>query len=157
MRQPSGNCCARKTSGAGPQPAAFARTKGRIPEKDWPYAKRILAGLLRDPVAAYKVGTVHARHLIATREMQQALANTPHVFDPGRHADTVNLARLLQKEGSHSDADRLKMDARELMVRIQDEAQAAEMSEGTYIQNVTAGRPYIPGDFVGWYRRGWLL
>lgn len=67
-------------------------------------------------------------------------------------------ARLLQKEGSHSDADKLKMDARELMQRIQDEAQAAEMSEGTCIQNVTTGAgDVLPGGFVGWYRSGWLL
>lgn len=67
-------------------------------------------------------------------------------------------ARLLQKEGSHSDADKLKMDARELMQRIQDEAQAAEMSEGSCIQNVTTGAgDVLPGGFVGWYRSGWLL
>lgn len=67
-------------------------------------------------------------------------------------------ARLLQKEGSHADADKLKMDARELMQRIQDEAQAAEMSEGTCIQNVTSGSGQpLPGGFVGWYRSGWLL
>ncbi len=66
--------------------------------------------------------------------------------------------KLLQKEGSHADADRLKSDARELMQRIQDEAQAAEMSEGTCIQNVRSSSGYdLPGGFVGWYRAGWLL
>jgi hypothetical protein len=69
-------------------------------------------------------------------------------------------AKLLQKEGSFNAAAALRSDARELLVRIEDEAQAAEMTEGTTIARVrTAGATPVPGDFGGggrpgfwWYR-----
>jgi hypothetical protein len=63
-------------------------------------------------------------------------------------------SKLLQKEGSHQAAAALQSDMRELMVRIQDEAQAAEMSEGTTVANVRGGEPYTPGDFIGGGRPG---
>ncbi len=57
--------------------------------------------------------------------------------------------KLLQKEGSHQAAAALQSDMRELMSRIQDEAHAAEMSEGQVVQNVrTHGPVALPGDFV---------
>lgn len=55
--------------------------------------------------------------------------------------------KLLQKEGSHNAAAALQSDMRELMVRIQDEAQAAEMTEGKVVANVRVVDPYTPGDF----------
>lgn len=64
--------------------------------------------------------------------------------------------KLLQKEGSHNAAAALKSDMRELLVRIQDEAQAAEMSEGTVVQNVRTMSHHVPGDFVGSARPGWF-
>lgn len=64
--------------------------------------------------------------------------------------------KLLQKEGSHNAARALQDDMRELLVRIQDEAQAAEMSEGTCIQNVrTASDVALPGDFESGGRPRW--
>lgn len=63
-------------------------------------------------------------------------------------------SKLLQKEGSHQAAAALQADMRELMVRIQDEAQAAEMSEGTVVQNVRGSETGAPGDFLTGGRPG---
>lgn len=53
--------------------------------------------------------------------------------------------RILIKEGSSvSDLDRTLMDLR---ARIQDEAQASELSEGMTIANVRNGRGRLPGDY----------
>lgn len=69
-------------------------------------------------------------------------------------------AKLLQKEGSFNAAEALRNNMRELLERIKDEAQAAEMTEGTVVQNVTSGRQaYTPGDFTSGGRPGpwfWL-
>jgi hypothetical protein len=65
--------------------------------------------------------------------------------------------KLLQKEGSHQAAMALQSDMRELIVRIQDEAQAAEMSEGQVVQNVRVSSPgSLPGDFIGGGRPGYV-
>jgi hypothetical protein len=65
-------------------------------------------------------------------------------------------AKLLQKEGSFGAAKELRSDARELLARIQDEAHAAEMSEGVVIQRVRTGAPpTLPGDFAGGGRPRW--
>lgn len=65
-------------------------------------------------------------------------------------------AKLLQKEGSYQAAAALQSDARALLARIQDEAQAAELSEGTVVQNVrTMSDGYVPGDFVTGGRPRW--
>lgn len=56
--------------------------------------------------------------------------------------------KLLQKEGSHNAAAALRNDMRELLARIQDDAQAAEMSEGSVVQNVRTDQHMTPGDFT---------
>jgi hypothetical protein len=65
-------------------------------------------------------------------------------------------SKLLTKEGSHNAAAQLMADARELLVQIQNEAHAAEMSEGTVIQRVRTGAvSTVPGDFVTGGRPKW--
>ncbi len=65
-------------------------------------------------------------------------------------------AKLLQKEGSFNAAAQLRADARSLLVRIQDEAHAAEMSEGTVVQRVRTAQPdVLPGSFTSGGRSRW--
>jgi hypothetical protein len=65
--------------------------------------------------------------------------------------------KLLQKEGSFNAAEALRNNMRELLERVKDEAQAAELTEGTVVQNVRNGDAYrLPGDFTtGGRPRGW--
>lgn len=63
-------------------------------------------------------------------------------------------AKLLQKEGSFNAAAALQADARELLLRIRDEANAAELTEGTVVQNVRTVSTPVPGDFMSGGRPG---
>lgn len=66
--------------------------------------------------------------------------------------------KLLQKEGSHDQANQLKPDMVMLLQRIQDEAQAAEMSNGTVVANTRWGGNYrtgLPGDYSYSIRPRW--
>lgn len=64
--------------------------------------------------------------------------------------------KLLQKEGSHDMAQPLKQDMAMLLSRIQDEAQAAEMSNGNVVANTRRASWSLPGDYAYSIRpRGW--
>lgn len=108
-----------------------------------------------DPVP--EAGTYEVRYVPVPGNMADDDDTMDSVLGWEEYVVLYAAAKLLQKEGSTNAAAALKADMRELMVRIQDEAQAAELSEGTVVQNVrTSGSRTIPGDFVvGGRPRGW--
>lgn len=66
--------------------------------------------------------------------------------------------KLLQKEGSHDQANQLKHDMVAVLQRIQDEGQAAEMDAGNKVANTRWGSKVgLPGDYPNSIRpKGWF-
>lgn len=109
-----------------------------------------------DPLPA--TGTYEARYVPVPGTLSLDADTMDGVLGWEEYVVLFVASKLLQKEGSHQAAAALQSDMRELMVRIQDEAQAAEMSEGTCVQDVRGGeRRYTPGDFLtGGRPGGWF-
>jgi hypothetical protein len=99
-------------------------------------------------------GTYEVRYVPVPATLSAAADELDGVLGWEEYVVLYTAAKLLQKEGSFNAAAALQQDARILLERIKDEAQAAELSEGTVVQNVRGGEPYTPGDFTTGGRPG---
>ncbi len=100
-----------------------------------------------DPIP--DTGDYEVRYVPIPHELVEDEDTMDSVFGWEEYVILYAASKLLQKEGSFQSAAALRSDARELLMRIQDDAQAVEMSEGTTVQRVRTGQSAaLPGDFM---------
>jgi hypothetical protein len=131
------------------------RTRPRTDLSGFPAATYRMVGttIVFDPVPI--TGTYEVRYVPTPGDMSADADVMDGVLGWEEYVVLYAAVKLLQKEGSHQAAAALQSDMRELIARIQDEAQAAELSEGTVVQNVrTAAGGAVPGDFLSGGRPG---